>query len=304
MVKKRKIMILFLITLILLFALVDFDPYYTIKEPEVHAKSYILIDADSQESLVGKNEDVPFAAASMSKLMTEYLVLESIENGELDWKDQVEVSAHASSVEGVRINVPTGARLTVRDLFNSMVVASANNAAVSLAEAVAGSEGDFTNKMNQQAREMGLSDLTHFVNATGLSNSENEESEMTARDVSKLAVEIIDRFPEILEITKLSSYQLQYDGAVVQSTNKMLNENNNALWVEGVDGLKTGFTDQAGYCFTGTVEQEGKRLVSVVMGTDETDARFIETKKLFSYGLDEPYIPSFKTVVKEVVERY
>ncbi|MGX6443816.1 D-alanyl-D-alanine carboxypeptidase family protein [Neobacillus sp. K501] len=302
--KKRKITILFFIAIILMFAVVEFDPYFSIKEPDVKAKSYILIDAESEESLIGKNEDVPYAAASMTKLMTEYLVLERINNGNLDWDDEVEVSAHAYSVEGVRINVPIGARLTVRDLFNAMVVASANNAAVSLAEAVAGSEEAFTNQMNQKAKELGLSDLTHFVNATGLSNSKNEESQMTARDVSKLAVKLLERYPEILEITKLTSYQLQYDGIVVQSTNQMLDENNPALWLEGVDGLKTGFTDQAGYCFTGTVEQDGERFISVVMGTDETDARFIETKKLFSYGLDRPYIPSVKSVVKEVVDWY
>lgn len=302
--KKRKITILFFIAIILMFAVAEFDPYFSIKEPDVKAKSYILIDAESEERLIGKNEDVPFAAASMTKLMTEYLVLESIKNGSLDWGDQVGVSAYASSVEGVRINVPIGARLTVRDLFNAMVVASANNAAVSLAEAVAGSEEAFTNQMNQKAKELGLSDLTHFVNATGLSNSKNEESQMTARDVSILAVKLLERYPEILEITKLTSYQLQYDGLVVQSTNQMLDENNPALWLEGVDGLKTGFTDQAGYCFAGTVEQDGERFISVVMGTDETDARFIETKKLFSYGLDKPYIPSVKTVVKEVVDWY
>lgn len=302
--KKRKIILLFFITIVLVLAAVEFDPYFFLKEPDVDAKSYILLNANTEETLVGKNEDVPFAAASMSKLMTEFLVLESIQNGSLDWDDTVAVSAHASSVEGVRINVPIGARLTVRDLFNSMVVASANNAAVSLAEAVAGSEEAFTSQMNQQAREMGLSDSTHFVNATGLSNSENEESEMTARDVSKLAVQLIQKYPEILEITKLTSYQLQYDGAVVKSTNRMLDESNSALWFAGVDGLKTGFTDRAGYCFTGTIEQDGKRFISVVMGTEETDARFIETKKLFSYGLDKPYIPSFKAVMKEVVERY
>lgn len=302
--KKRKITLLFFITIILIFAAAEFDPHFFHKDPDVDAKSYILIDADSEESLAGKNEDVPYAVASMSKLMTEYLVLESIQNGSLDWEDNVVVSAHASGVEGVRIDVPVGARITVRDLFNSMVVASANNAAVSLAEAVAGSEEAFTNQMNQKAKELGLSDLTHFVNATGLSNSENEESEMTARDVSKLAVKLIERYPEILGITKLTSYQLQYDGTVVQSTNEMLDENNPAFWLEGVDGLKTGFTDQAGYCFAGTVEQDGKRFISVVMGTDETDARFIETKKLFSYGLDKPYIPSFKAVVKEVVDWY
>lgn len=105
-------------------------------------------------------------------------------------------------------------------------------------------------------------------------------------------------------ISRIIEIHLQYDGAVVQSTNQMLDENNPDLWFEGVDGLKTGFTDRAGYCFTGTVEQNGKRFISVVMGTEETDVRFVENKKLFSYGLDKPYIPTFKSVEKEVVERY
>ncbi|MEW9051234.1 MAG: D-alanyl-D-alanine carboxypeptidase family protein [Neobacillus sp.] len=288
---------------ILVVLTAGFYSYFYHKGPEIDAESYILINANTGENLFGKHEDLPFAAASMSKLMTEYLVLESITEGRLNWDDRVAMSEHAANSMGVKIDVPAGAMITVRDLFTSMVVASANNAAIALAEAVGGSEENFTALMNDHARDFGLSRHTRFVNATGLPALNNEENVMTARDVSKLAVKLIGDYPEVLETTQLTFYQLAYDGSVVYSTNQMLNKNNPSLRFEGVDGLKTGFTDRAGYCFTGTVERNGERYISVVMGTEETEKRFIETRKLFAYGFNEPNIASIKSIVREYVSR-
>ncbi|MED1411237.1 MULTISPECIES: D-alanyl-D-alanine carboxypeptidase family protein [Bacillus] len=258
-------------------------------ELNIQAKAAILMDAESGKIIYKKNEDMPFAPASMSKMMTEYIVLEQIENGSIKWDDSVTISSKAVNSEGVKIYVKDGDRLTVRELFHAMVISSANNAAIALAEHISKSEKDFTLLMNEKAKQLQLSTQTHFVNATGLANEKNEESKMTALDAAKLAQHLIKSYPNILEVTKLTSFNLR--GTTVNTTNKMLYPSNRRLYFKEVDGLKTGFTDAAGYCFTGTAKQDGKRLISVVMGTSNGSQRFIETKKLFSYGFDKLYIP-------------
>ncbi|MGH0601638.1 D-alanyl-D-alanine carboxypeptidase family protein [Bacillus mycoides] len=258
-------------------------------ELNIQAKAAILMDAESGKIIYKKNEDIPFAPASMSKMMTEYIVLEQIENGSLKWDDSVTISSNAVNSEGVKIYVKDGDRLTVRELFHAMVISSANNAAIALAEHIAKSEKNFTLLMNEKAKQLKLSTQTRFVNATGLANEKNEESQMTALDAAKLAQHLIKNYPNILEVTKLTSFNLH--GTTVNTTNKMLYPSNRRLYFQGVDGLKTGFTDAAGYCFTGTAKLDGKRMISVVMGTSNGSQRFIETKKLFSYGFDKLYIP-------------
>ncbi|MED1567585.1 D-alanyl-D-alanine carboxypeptidase family protein [Bacillus paramycoides] len=258
-------------------------------ELNIQAKAAILMDAESGKIIYKKNEDIPFAPASMSKMMTEYIVLEQIENGSLKWDDSVTISSNAVNSEGVKINVKDGDRLTVRELFHAMVISSANNAAIALAEHISKSEKNFTLLMNEKAKQLQLSNQTRFVNATGLANEKNEESQMTALDAAKLAQHLIKNYPNILEIAKLTSFNLR--GTTVNTTNKMLYPSNRRLYFQGADGLKTGFTDAAGYCFTGTAKQDGKRMISVVMGTSNGSQRFIETKKLFSYGFDKLYIP-------------
>ncbi|EJR54685.1 hypothetical protein IIM_01625 [Bacillus cereus VD107] len=258
-------------------------------ELNIQAKAAILMDAESGKIIYKKNEVMPFAPASMSKMMTEYIVLEQIENGSIKWNDSVTITSNAVNSEGVKIYVKDGDRLTVRELFHAMVISSANNAAIALAEHISKSEKDFTLLMNEKAKQLQLSTQTHFVNATGLANEKNEESKMTALDAAKLAQHLIKNYPNILEVTKLTSFNLR--GTTVNTTNKMLYPSNRRLYFQGVDGLKTGFTDAAGYCFTGTAKQDGKRLISVVMGTSNGSQRFIETKKLFSYGFNKLYIP-------------
>ncbi|MGE7874482.1 D-alanyl-D-alanine carboxypeptidase family protein [Bacillus paramycoides] len=258
-------------------------------ELNIQAKAAILMDAESGKIIYKKNEDIPFAPASMSKMMTEYIVLEQIENGSLKWDDSVTISSNAVNSEGVKINVKDGDRLTIRELFHAMVISSANNAAIALAEHISKSEKNFTLLMNEKAKQLQLSNQTRFVNATGLANEKNEESQMTALDAAKLAQHLIKNYPNILEIAKLTSFNLR--GTTVNTTNKMLYPSNRRLYFQGVDGLKTGFTDAAGYCFTGTAKQDGKRMISVVMGTSNGSQRFIESKKLFSYGFDKLYIP-------------
>lgn len=260
-----------------------------INEPNIQAKAAILMKAETGEIIYKKNENTPLAPASMSKMMTEYIVLEKIENGSLKWNDSVTISSNAVNSEGVKINVKDGDHLTVSELFHAMVISSANNAAIALAEHISKSEKNFTQLMNEKAKQLRLSTHTHFVNATGLANEKNEESQMTALDVAKLAQCLLKNYPNLLEITQLTSFNLR--GVTLKTTDKMLYTSNRKLYFQGVDGLKTGFTDTAGYCFTGTAKQDGERMISVVMGTSNDAKRFIETKRLFSYGFHKLYIP-------------
>lgn len=263
-------------------------------EPSIQAKAAILMDAESGEILYKKNEDIPLAPASMSKMMTIYIVLEQIENGSLNWNDSVTIGSNAVNSEGVKINVQVGEHFTVRELFHAMVISSANNAAVALAEHISKSEKNFTQLMNEKAKQIQLSNHTHFVNATGLANENNEESQMTAQDMAKLAQHVLRKHPNLLDVTKLTSFNLR--GTTLKTTDKMLYPSNRKLYFEGIDGLKTGFTDKAGYSFTGTAKKDGKRMISVVMGTNSDAKRFIETKKLLSYGFHQFYIPFIESI--------
>ncbi|WP_028593417.1 D-alanyl-D-alanine carboxypeptidase family protein [Paenibacillus assamensis] len=274
-----------LILLVLYIAL----PFIT--KPEVNAKAAILMEAESGKILYSINENTPLAPASMSKIMTEYIVLEHIYNGSLKWSDTVTINATTVDSDGVKINVEIGDRLSIKDLFYAMVVSSANNAAVALAEHIAGSEEQFTQLMNDKAKELQLSPHTYFVNATGLANENYEESRMTALDVAILSQQLLETFPDVVAITKLDSYTLEYDGTVVTATNKMLDPVHQELYSKSVDGLKTGFTNLAGYSFAGTAKEGEKRLITVVMGTDSDARRFEETKKLLSFGFNSFHIP-------------
>ncbi|MDZ3953399.1 D-alanyl-D-alanine carboxypeptidase family protein [Bacillus thuringiensis] len=278
----KKFMYLLVVLITISMALFYFK--FSDENLNIQARAAVLIDAHSGSVLYQKNAHIALAPASMSKMMTEYIVLERIHNGSLKWGDLVKISPSAVDSEGVKINVRIGDRLTVRDLFHAMVICSANNAAVALAEHIASSEKYFTKLMNDKAKQLNLSVQTHFVNATGLANNQNQETKMTALDVAKLARYLLKDYPDVLETTKLTSNNLNYNGLVVQTTNRMLYPANKKLHLKGVDGLKTGFTDEAGYCFTGTAKQDGKRVISVVMGGKDDIGRFKETKKLFVYG--------------------
>ncbi|MCR8844315.1 D-alanyl-D-alanine carboxypeptidase [Paenibacillus sp. SC116] len=284
--KRMKKWITFILILLLVYIAFPF-----IAKPDIDAKAAILMDAESGKILYSINENTPLAPASMSKIMTEYIVLEHIYKGALKWDDTIVINATTFDSEGVKIDVEIGDRLSVKDLFYAMVVSSANNAAVALAEHIAGSEEQFTQLMNEKAKQLQLSPHTYFVNATGLANENNEESRMTALDVAILSQQLLENFPDLVAITKLDSYTLEHDGTVLTATNKMLDPDQQGLYVKSVDGLKTGFTNLAGYSFAGTAEEGDKRLITVVMGTGSDAERFEETKKLLSFGFNKFYTP-------------
>ncbi|AVR31739.1 MULTISPECIES: D-alanyl-D-alanine carboxypeptidase family protein [Bacillus cereus group] len=252
--------------------------------PEINAKAAMIIDASDGDIIYQYNENEAFAPASMSKMMTAYLLLESIHNGKVRWEDPVKMSAKAAQTEGARILVQVNDTLTVKDLYHALMIESANNSAVALAEHMAKSEKDFVQLMDAKAKQLKMSEHAKFANASGLQEPDGSETKMTAGDVAQLAYHLIKDYPEILEVTHLRQSQLAFNNINVISTNDMLNKNNKSLYIEGMDGLKTGFTDSAGYCFTGTAKQGDNRIITVVMGTSSKTKRFTETNKLMSYA--------------------
>jgi D-alanyl-D-alanine carboxypeptidase len=262
-----------------------------VSELELDASSAILMDLQTGEVLYEKNANEALPPASMSKLMTELIIMDLTREGVLGWNEKVLTSVYAAGVPGSQIGFEAGERFSVRELFEAMAVHSANDAAVALAEHVSGNEAAFTKLMNKRAEKLGLSSQTLFANATGLSSedllpfpgaSAERDTVMTAKDTALLAAYLLKKYPEVLEVSSRSSVKLSNQPKSLQSTNLMLSGKPYAF--PGNDGLKTGYTVQAGYCFTGTAKQDGRRLVSVIMGADTPEQRFIETGKLFQFG--------------------
>lgn len=271
----------------------------SLSDLQVEAKAAILMDADTGYILYESNIEQSFPVASMSKIMTELLVMEEIQQGKLDWGQSVPLSAYArviSTTPGLAsVYLDENQTYTVKDLFDAMAIHSANDAAIALAELVAGSEKDFVIMMNEKAKQWNLAN-SHFVNSSGLNNqdlgdyfssgSKDESNQMSAKDVAMLARGLIAQYPEILPITSRASFTLGQNQYA--NTNQMLPEMDHPhVMFEGVDGLKTGFTDEAGYCFVGTVKRKDTRLISVVMGTDSIEARFSETKRLYDAAFQQ-----------------
>jgi D-alanyl-D-alanine carboxypeptidase len=257
---------------------------------QLDAASAVLMDADTGEWIYLYNASEPLPPASMSKMMTEVLVLDRIKAGKLAWQDRVVVSSYAAAVGGATMGLREGQSSTVRELFEALAIHSANDAAIALAEFIAGSETAFVELMNAKVNEIGLSSGTFFANSTGLSSDDlnqfataaaEDETVMTAKDVAKLAQYLIVIHPEVLKITKKSAVSGQ-GVTELRTTNEMLP--GQRFGTAGNDGLKTGYTKRAGYCFTGTTVINGRRYITVVMGTQSPEARFEETKKLLTYG--------------------
>lgn len=263
------------------------------------AESAILVDAETGKILLAKNADEALPPASMTKMMTEYLVLEAIDSGKISWDTPTQISDYAYKISANNafsgIGLVQDKDYVVEDLYNAMAINSDNATTIALAELVAGSEGEFVKMMNDKGKEMGLPDF-EFVNATGLENTslgkdypEGTEPDgtnlLSARSAALLAFHLIKDFPHALDISSIP--QTTFDDKTIDNWNWMLPHNSvnfKQYYYEGIDGLKTGYTDLAGYCFTGTAKRNGKRLITVVMKTKSEDARFKETMKLMDYG--------------------
>lgn len=242
------------------------------RAPDVDARGYLLMDAKSGQVIVEHNAEQELPPASLTKMMTAYLVEKEIAAGNITEQEMVPISVKAWRMGGSRMFIQEGTRVSVQDLLKGVVIQSGNDASVALAEYVAGSEEAFADLMNNQARELGMDD-THFMNATGWP-AENHYT--TAHDLAILARAIIRDFPEHYDL--YAQKEFTYNGITQHNRNLL-------LWRDdSVDGLKTGHTEEAGYCLVSSAKQDGMRLIAVVMGTDSEAARARESQKLLSYG--------------------
>lgn len=267
----KKILILLMIN----FLFIPFVSAEDLKLAE-NAKSAILIEASTGEILFEKNADERLVPASMTKMMSMLVIIEAIENGDLKWNQEIQVSENASSMGGSQILLETGEKMSVRDLFKGVAIASGNDAVVALAEAVAGTEDAFVQKMNDKAKELGLKN-TNFKNPHGLDTANHYSS---ARDMSLIAKELV-KHEKVLEFTSV------YEDYLRENTDRkiwLVNTNKLVRFYDGVDGLKTGFTEGAGYCLTATAKKDGMRVIAVVMGEADSKTRNQEVSEMLDYA--------------------
>ncbi|VEF50035.1 peptidase S11 D-alanyl-D-alanine carboxypeptidase 1 [Bacillus freudenreichii] len=271
---------------------------------DIHADAAILVEASTGKVLYAKNEDTALGIASMSKMMTEYLMFEAIKDKKIKWDQEQTISdfVHEVSIDTNLSNAPleAGKKYTIRQLYEAMAIYSANGATIAIAEAIAGSETKFVDMMNAKAKELGLKNYK-FVNSTGLNNRDlkgkhpkgtgaEDENIMSAKSMAKLASRLLNDYPEVLETTSIPEKDFPGMPGKMKNWNWMLPSL--IFGYEGVDGLKTGTTDFAGFCFTGTAKKNDMRVITVVMnakdksGKGAYESRFVETKKMMEYAFN------------------
>lgn len=269
---KKKIVVLLLCVFWLLSAVI---PAWG-QELETEAASAILMDANSGKILFAKDPNTPRPPASMTKIMTLLLAVEGLETGKVYLQDQVLISENTRNIVGTQVWLEPGEVWPLEQLLIAIAVASANDACIAVAEHIAGSEQKFVEMMNQRAREIGMKD-TNFVNSHGLPV---ENHYMSAYDTAILCRTALN-YPKLLEFTSIYEYpQFRPDPRPLDlwNTNKLL------VWYDGVDGFKTGWTEEAGYCLAATAKRDGLRLISVVMNCQAANGHFSETIELFQHG--------------------
>ena len=245
--------------------------------PEVAAPSCILMDATTGTVLYEKEADQPLAPASVTKVMTLLLVMEAIDRGQLQWDDMITASANAAGKGGSQVYLEENERMTVRDMVKCVTVASANDCAAALAEAVAGSETEFVERMNRRAAELQMTN-THFANCTGLDDEAGADVHYTsARDIAIMSRELL-RHPEIRQFTTIWMDTIRDGTFGLTNTNKLVR------FYPDTTGLKTGFTQSAGYCMSASASRDGMELIAAVMHCGSSTDRFASAKALLEYG--------------------
>ena len=240
--------------------------------PIIGAKSYLLVDGSTGAELASLNPDERLAPASLTKLMTAYAVFRALGEGQVTLADEVPVSEKAWRTEGSRMFIEVGSRVSVEKLLLGMIVQSGNDASVALAEHVAGSEEVFAQLMNQYAAQLGMTGSS-FRNSSGMPDDEHYS---TARDMAILARAIINEFPQYYQWYSVREFE--YNG--IKQPNR-----NSLLWRDpSVDGMKTGRTDEAGYCLVSSAQRDDMRIISVVLGTSSAKARVDGSQALLNYG--------------------
>jgi D-alanyl-D-alanine carboxypeptidase (penicillin-binding protein 5/6) len=240
--------------------------------PKIAASGYLLVDFNSGKALAEKSADQPLEPASLTKIMTAYVVFREIAEGNIKLTDEVLVSEKAWRMEGSRMFIEVGKRIKVETLLRGLIIQSGNDASVALAEHIAGSEATFAQLMNNHAQRLGMTN-TNFVNSTGLPHKDHFT---TARDISRVATASIREFPDFYKWYGQKSFL--YNDIKQHNRNKL-------LWRDkSVDGMKTGHTKAAGFCLVASAKRENMRLISVVLGTRSEDARAQESQSLLNYG--------------------
>ncbi len=271
--------------------------------PDINAEASMTVDFATGQILQADNIDQPMGIASMTKMIVEYIVFEELEAGNLSWDTEISISDYAYRIsQNYNLsNVPLRSDDTysLQELYEAMTIYSANGATIAIAEHIAGSEPAFVDRMRETIEGFGIEDATLY-NATGLdreylgenvypSSSNGDENRMSARSIAKITNRIVEDYPEILEVASIPTKTFRegtVDAIDMVNWNRMLEGLSH--YRPGVDGLKTGTTDIAGYTFTGTALEEGRRLLTVVMGVDgDIDERFVETDKQLDYGFKE-----------------
>ena len=262
---------------LLLFSLCVPVSSITIKEPqlEINAKSAVLIDANTGTVLYSLNKDTPLPPASVTKIMTLLLVFETIENGNLKYDDVLTVSEYAASMGGSQVFLEPGETMEVEELLKCVIIASANDAALTLAEHIAGSEEAFVDMMNKRAYELKMKN-THFENVTGLDDDVTDHL-TTAYDIALMSRELIKH-------KKVSEYATIWMDTIRDGEFGLTNTNRLVRFYKGITGLKTGSTSKAGFCVSATAKRDGLELIAVIMGAESSNIRNACATKLLDYG--------------------
>ncbi len=256
-------------------------PVEALAQVEVNAPSAILMEGSTGTVIYEKNADERRSPASITKIMTLLLTFEKLEEGKIALTDTVVTSTYASSMGGSQVFLAAGEEQSLETMIKCIVVSSGNDASVAVAEHIAGSEEAFVTMMNEKAAELGMEN-THFVDCCGLSNSDDHYT--TARDVALMSRELITKYPQIYNYSKIWMEDIVHvtnQGEIpftLSSTNKLLKQYSYAT------GLKTGSTDKAKYCFSGTANKDGMDMIAVIMGAEDYMSRFTEAEALLSYG--------------------
>ena len=241
-----------------------------------HAKSAIVIEQSTGDVIYEYEADKRLAPASMTKMMSLILIMEAIDNNVIKLNDKVTISSNASSMGGSQILLETGEQMTVDDLLKGITVASGNDAVVALAERIGGTEENFVKMMNDKAKQMGLKN-TNFKNCHGLDDKEHYSS---ARDMALIAKELVKH-------QRILDYSSIYETYLRKGTDKqiwLVNTNKLVRLKKGVDGLKTGYTEDSGYCLTATMKQDGMRIIAVAMGENDSTTRNDEVSGMLDYA--------------------
>ena len=252
-----------------------------------NSTSGILIEANSGKIIFEKVINKEVSVASMTKMVAQIIILEEIKAKHIKWDDIATVSKNASDMGGSQIYLEQGEKITLEDLMKGISVASGNDATVAMAEYISGSEEKFVKRMNEKVKELGLVH-THFTNCTGLDEKNHYSS---AYDMSMIARELVVNYPEILKFSSI------YEDYLRENTNKkfwLVNTNKLIAGYEGTDGLKTGHTDDAGYCLAATTKRNNVRLIAIVLGEKESKIRNKETMELLDYGFNNIKVKTLK----------